>query len=131
MAKTQDPYAEFRGKTKLNEREVNLLKRRINDGKISYRELGFIDYDLTADQVKKGYNWLMNQWKTPKGVERKNNPFSYREQHILQNMKTIRLTGFYNAGNRFRSYMTPIYSVYSKDMKFDYIIQGGEIEIVG
>lgn len=130
MAKIQDPYAEFR-KTKLNEREVNLLKRRINDGKISYRELGFIDYDLTADQVKKGYSWLMNQWKTPKGVERKNNPFSYREQHILQNMKTIRLTGFYNAGNRYMSYMTPIYSVYSNDMKFDYIINGGKIDIVG
>lgn len=39
---------------------------------------------LTPEQNEKGYKWLMNQWKTPTGKIRKNNPFRQREQSILR-----------------------------------------------
>ena len=44
--------------------------------------------------------WLLNKWKTPKGAERKNNPFGYREQNVLEdeNAKAY-FNGFYDAGN--------------------------------
>lgn len=132
----KDPYKEFRGKTKLNEREVNLLKRRMNDP-VAYAQMGteFSNsegFELTVDQIKKGYKWLMNLWLTPKGVERKNNPFGHREMWVLKHFKTIRLSDFYDAGNYYRSYQVPMYSVYAKDgSRFDYIVVGGGIKIVG
>jgi len=131
----KDWYKEFRGKTKLNEREVNLLKRRMNDPKIAskigdeYGDSG--GYDLTVDQIQKGYKWLMNQWVTPKGVVRKNNPFGNREMWILSNFKTIRLSDFYDIG-AFRRVVVPMYTVYAANgSAFDYVVSGGTIKIVG
>lgn len=131
----KDWYKEFRGKTKLNEREVNLLKRRMNDPKIApmieYEFGNDGGYNLTADQIQKGYKWLMNLWKTPKGAERKNNPFGNREMWILSNFKTIRLSDFYNIG-AFGRFVVPMYTVYAKDgSAFDYVVSGGALRIVG
>ena len=39
MAPTKDPFAEFKGKQKLTEREVNLLLRRLNSGMIKASQL--------------------------------------------------------------------------------------------
>ena len=71
----------------LTEREILLLKARLNRGEdvdlsAIYSSDGFA---ITEEQTKKGYDWLMNQWKTPRGVERKNNPFGFREEDILDN----------------------------------------------
>ena len=77
-------------------------------------------YALTPKQTQKGLSWLMDQWKTPKGKERKHNPFGYREQYVLENFKEFRLIDFYDASNYYqvqlgiRNYY-PYYHVIAKD----------------
>ena len=60
----------------LTEKEVNLIKNRMNAGErvdLSYMYDQINDTGdgmlLTTEQNHKGYNWLMNQWKTPRGIE--------------------------------------------------------------
>lgn len=118
----------------LTEREILLLKTRLNRGEevdlsSIYNSDGFA---ITEEQTKKGYDWLMNQWKTPRGVERKNNPFGFREEDILDNFYRFEITGFHNIGNRYHDYYTPAYEVIAKDGRtFEYILKGGEISIIG
>lgn len=92
----------------------------------------FEGVELSDEQVLKGFDWLKNLMVTPNGKERKNNPFGYREQDALQNFGTIKLKGYYDAGNYYRSYFIPIYDVYSKDgYGFEYYVNGGKIHITG
>jgi hypothetical protein len=133
MATAKDPFAEFKGKQTLTEREVKLLLKRMNEGKINPSQLRDNGYALTPDQVEKGRAWLTNLWITPRGVERKNNPYGYRETSILRSFKTIRLadvvdTSFYRATRRF---YVPVYEVVGKDDSFMYYLSGGKINIVG
>ena len=126
----------------LTEREVLLLKNRLNGvnradfavGEIPFPDNGF---RLTPEQVEKGRYWLVNQWKTPKGKERKNNPFGYREQHVLENFETIRLIQFVDRANYtqhkygIKAYQ-PYYRVIAKDgLAFEYLVWGGQCEILG
>jgi len=90
------------------------------------------EVSLDAEQVQKGYDWLLNQWKTPRGMERKNNPFGYREQDAITNFKTITFYGYYDAGNYYRSFYVPIYYVSGTDGSgFEYYVSGGQISIIG
>lgn len=92
---------------------------------------------LAPEQVQKGFDWLKNLWVSPTGKERKNNPFGYREQDALGNPGTIELSGYYNAGNRYRDFFVPLYDVSGKSKTgesfygFQYYVSGGEIHIVG
>lgn len=88
---------------------------------------------LSDEQVTKGYQWLNNLWLTPRGIERKNNPFGYREQNALENFETITLKGYYDAGNYHRSYFIPLYDVYTTNdgYGFEYYVNGGQIHITG
>jgi hypothetical protein len=133
MPAPKAPFAEFKGKQRLTERDVKLLLRRLYDGKISTRQLREGGYSLTPDQVEKGRKWLMAQWVTPKGVERKNNPFGYREQEILERFRTIRLADVHDISlyrSAFKNYV-PIYECLGAGDGFQYYIQGGTISIVG
>jgi len=86
---------------------------------------------LTPIQISKGYYFLLSQWKTPAGIERKNNPFGYREERILANFSTIELKSLYNNGNAHHDNYLPLYEVSSKDGdSFEYYYDG-EINIVG
>jgi hypothetical protein len=85
---------------------------------------------LYGEQVQKGIDFLTNQWKTPRGVERKNNPFGYREQEALETCETIVLKSFYNAGNAYNDYYLPLYEVVGKDTCFEYYYNG-KVNIVG
>lgn len=127
-------------KDKLTEQEVNLLKRRLNDKKITFKELNEIKlyYDregwsLTDEQNQKGLEYLKDKWKTSSGIERKNNPFGFRETEILDNFREIKLIDFYNASrNRNFDFYIPVYEVISKDgNSFEYHLQDGIINIVG
>jgi len=123
----------------LTEKEINLIKNRMNTGEkvdLSYlyeqRDTTSEGMLLTPEQNRKGYEWLMNQWKTPRGDERKNNPFGYREQDILDNFDHFELIDFYDAGNINRSFYVPYYEVVSKNgATFEYVMVGGEIKILG
>ena len=86
---------------------------------------------LDEEQVQKGYDWLIDQWKTPKGAERKNNPFGYREQDVLENFSTITFNGYYDAGNYYRSFYLPLYLVSGNNTTFEYYVSGGQINIIG
>ena len=133
MTKERDWFAEFRGKQKLSEADLLLMKRRLNKDQIDLSRFREGGYALTNDQVMKGRKWLMNQWVTESGVERKNNPFGYREQEDLKRFKTIRLIDFYNT-SRFRSkpYYEPVYRVLTTASRgFDYYVFGGKINIIG
>ena len=113
----------------ISEKEINLLKRRANAGDKEAANF-WPCVPVTKEQSGKGYKWLMNQYKTPRGVERKNNPFGYREMQILEtwNCATDRATfqGFYDAGGYgFHNYV-PCYEFGG----MDYYVCGG-IQIVG
>lgn len=69
---------------------------------------------IADDQAAKGLAWLLNLWKTPKGAERKNNPFGYCETRVLEDFSHFELAGFYDAGrNGWPNYL-PLYNVISK-----------------
>ena len=123
----------------LTESEVLLLKSRLNNGKITHDEIPFPEdgFNLTPEQVDKGYKWLMNLWVTPTGKERKNNPYGWREMETLKNFKTIKLIEFTDRANYYQHQIgirnhTPYYEVIAKNgMGFDYLVEGGEIQILG
>ena len=126
----------------LTEREVLLLKRRLNKGEDSKFAVGDIPFPedgfrLTPEQVEKGRYWLVNQWRTPRGKDRKNSPFGYRETHVLENFEDIRLLDFVDRANStqhqygMRLYQ-PYYWVIGTDgTGFQYLVWGGECEILG
>jgi hypothetical protein len=88
---------------------------------------------LAPEQVAQGVSWLKNLWKTPAGKERKNNPFGYREQDVLnKDDVNISLRDYYDA-SRYgeRPYYIPLYEVCSAGGSFEYYVFGGQIHIVG
>lgn len=92
------------------------------------------DYtQLAHEQVAQGVKWLKNLWKTPSGKERKNNPFGYREQDILDgDGLTIELRDYYDASRYGQPpYYIPLYEVSSSGGCFEYYVWGGRIHIVG
>jgi hypothetical protein len=82
-------------------------------------------YSITPEQTKKGLNWLSAVRFTATGKERKNNPFGYREETILDSFKRFELTGLYDDyhypyGDRHN--YKPIYRVVADDEAyFDYV----------
>lgn len=60
----------------ISEKDLNLLKNRINHRLCEYEDIEplFLDYvTLNDEQTAKGIKWLRNLYKTPAGKERKNN----------------------------------------------------------
>lgn len=126
---------EIKKKDTITEKEISLIKRRLNDGTYKsdevYEMIGEDGKALTSEQQEKGKAWLMDKWKSSTGKERENNPFGYREQEILDKFKGIRLKEFYDAGNYgFHNY-TPYYEVEGNETSFEYVVKGGEVSILG
>lgn len=109
----------------ISEKDLNLLKNRLNHNLCEYDDIEplFLDYvALNEEQTAKGVKWLLNLYKTPAGKERKNNPFGAREIDVLEgeNIK-IDLCGFYDVGKYgFKNYL-PNYCVYSSNGSFEYV----------
>lgn len=126
---------DVKNKDTITESEVLLLKRRLNDGtytsKDVYEALGEDGKQLTPEQTEKGKSWLMNKWKSPSGVERKNNPFGYREQEILEKFEGIKIKDFYDVGNYGNHYYEPYYEVEGNNTSFEYYNKAGEPTILG
>lgn len=80
----------------INENEILLLKRRRNRGERIQIENPI---PVSYDQAQKGFAWLWDKYRTPRGAERKNNPFSNSEEKALEwaKMHGARFTfnGFY------------------------------------
>lgn len=60
---TRDWFAEFKGKTRLSEREVKLMKRRIHKGRFPTSRMRTSGYALSGRQIEKGIKWLRKHWK--------------------------------------------------------------------
>jgi len=113
-------------KTTMTAEEKEGIERRIWDNHVN----------ISESQTEKGFNFLMNKWKTPRGIERKNNPFGYREEEALKNFSHFTLDGFYNNStvyaqdSGFHNYL-PLYSVHSKNgYGFQYYYDG-TVNIIG
>lgn len=65
----------------INENEILLLKRRRNRGERIQIENPI---PVSYDQAQKGFAWLWDKYRTPRGAERKNNPFSNPEVKALE-----------------------------------------------
>ena len=113
-------------KTKIiTEKEMLLLKNRMNKGeKIDTSVLWDNEIELTPEHNKKGIDFLMGQYITPRGIERKNNPFGYREIETLENFTHFELRGFYDAGNCYHSFYLPLYVCCGNNDAFEYYYNG-------
>ena len=129
--KTEKLLKKIEQSNSITEAEILLLKRRLNKGeKIDLDYVWNNEIELTPEQNKKGIDFLMNQYITPGGIERKNNPFGYREIEILKNFTCFTFGGFYDAGNYHHSYYLPLYDCNSKDNGFTYYYNG-KVNIIG
>jgi hypothetical protein len=131
------PFKNMMETNTITEKEINLIKNRMNNDKVDEDTQEAIDYiwenspQLTPDQNKKGIDFLRNLWKSPTGKERTNNPFGYREQEALENFEYFELRGFYDAGNRYRKFYVPLYTCVGADSNFEYAFYNGEVNILG
>lgn len=122
----------------ISEKEINLIKNRINKGdqeaKEAMREMR--DYFcLEGAHEKKGFNYLYNLYMTPRGKERKNHRYGYREIAVLECAKRegyyFTFDGFYDTGNRYSTFNVPIYTLCTNNGTFEYYVSGGEVNIIG
>jgi hypothetical protein len=123
----------------ITENQINLIKRRLNSGKDDSELDDLVEYiidnspKLSNEQNKKGYEFLMNLWKSPTGKERKNSPFGYREQSVLENFEYFELAGFYTI---YGIGSIPVYNVIGKSSNtsfsgsFKYYYDG-KVNIIG
>ena len=131
-------YTKLAKKKKFTEKELNALKNHMNKiGGIEAQKLNGLVADkhgteLDKTQVAKGFKYLYNLGYTPKGKERSNSPYGYREEYIVKNPKTIELLQFHNAGNRYVDFYVPYYEAIGKDgTSMEYFVSGGKINIWG
>lgn len=112
----------------INENEILLLKRRRNRGERIQIENPI---PVSHDQAQKGFAWLWDKYRTPRGAERKNNPFSNPEVKALEwaKMRGVRFTfdGFYGTGNNRHE---PIYELITPICDIQYIVTLGQIQRV-
>lgn len=91
---------------------------------------------IEAQQTRKGIAWLRNLWQTPKGTERKGNPFAAREQAVLAHFTHFTLIDFVDRGHHGLGFWLPVYRVHAPGKHFDYVPYSWQssndpIEIVG
>jgi hypothetical protein len=124
----------------ITERQVLLIGRRLNNQKELGEELQELlskaeegEVKVTKEQAQKDFNWLMNLYKTPRGIERKNNPYGYREMSALDSgLDYFTYDGHFDAGTYGFSWYAPIYTFVGKDGgSFQYYVKGGQIQIIG
>lgn len=119
----------------ITEQQINILKRRANAGEnIEFPQAVYDgNIQVTEDQARKGFDWLYDQWKTPNGKERKNNPFGYREQKVLDGpeIDTFSFNGFHNTARYGQSpFYVPVYTASANGSSFQYYVCQG-IQIIG
>ena len=130
--KTLELIEKIKKENTITEKEVNLLKRRMNNGeKIDVSYIWDNPVELTPDQKKNGIEFLLNLWKTPRGVERKNSPFGYREEDTLENFTHFELAGFHDiARYGQKSFYVPLYNACGNNNCFQYYYNG-KVNIIG
>lgn len=104
----------------INENEIATLKRRQNRGERIQIENPI---PVSYDQAQKGFAWLWDKYRTPRGAERKNNPFSNPEVKALEWAKAhgarFTFNGFYGTVNNRHE---PIYELITPICDTQYIV---------
>lgn len=121
----------------ISERDINLIKRRLNRGEIiNFSPIGENDVFVTDEQAEKGLNYLIKHFLTSKNLKRKNcwwgdaalKAIGYNgegeELTPMNPHKLFKLVGFMNIGN-FRPFYQPIYEING----VSYYMNGGQPEI--
>lgn len=118
--------AEARGY--IEENEIALLKRRRNRGERIEIENPI---PVSYEQAQKGFAWLWDKYQTPRGAERKNNPFSNSEATALEWAKMhgarFAFNGLYGTGNNWHE---PIYELITPICDIQYIVSLGQFQRV-
>lgn len=122
----------------LNEKDIKLIITRLNSmdsdtaGVVQKLVHAGVYWRLTPEQIERGRKWLLNQWKTPRGIERKNSPFGWREEEVIERMDTIVLSGFTDTGSAGYPYYTATWVIYGKNGKsFEYVRHAGGCKVIG
>jgi len=119
-------------KNEISENEIKLICRRLNAGEdIDLSDIWNNPIKLTQSQNNKGISFLRNLYQTPKGIERKNNPFGYREISTLHNFENFEFAGVYDTGNKNFSFFVPLYNCIGLNGNFQYYYSSGQINIIG
>lgn len=131
--KTIDLMQKISDTNEISEKEILLLKNRMNKGeKIDVQIIWDNCPKLTSEQNDKGLKFLLNLWKTPANKECKNNPFGYREEEVLENFSYFELAGFYDAAKYGqRSFYLPLYNCIGNETSFQYYYDHSGLNIVG
>ena len=112
----------------IEENEIALLKRRRNRGERIEIENPI---PVSYEQAQKGFAWLWDKYQTPRGAERKNNPFSNSEATALEWAKMhgarFAFNGFYGTGNNWHE---PIYELITPICDIQYIVSLGQFQRV-
>lgn len=124
-------------KKTISERDINLIKRRLNRGEIiNFSPIGENDVFVTDEQAEKGLNYLIKHFLTSKNLKRKNcwwgdtalKAIGYNgegeELTPMNPHKLFKLVGFMNIGN-FMPFYQPIYEING----VSYYMNGGQPEI--
>lgn len=110
----------------IEENEILLLKRRCNRGERIQIENPI---QVSYEQAQKGLAWLWDKYRTPRGVERKNNPFTNPEEKALEWAKMhgalFTFNGFYGTGNNWHE---PIYELITPICDIQYIVTLGQFQ---
>ena len=121
-------YNEIAASGVISEREILTIKSRLNRGLDCWEIFDNGNLTITPEKTEKGFNWLWNQYKTPFGKVRKNNPFGTWEISALEDFAGFELVDFIDAGNGFVRWFVPVYRVKSHlSGEFDYYMNGGQI----
>ena len=119
-------YYEIAERGIITEREILLIKRRLNNfGEVLIKRALFGNgpLQITPEQTKKGLDWLIDKYKTPRGVVRKHNPFNDGQVAILEDFKKFELVGFTDVSRSCLMWFMPTYRVYSQHGRyFDYVV---------
>ena len=114
----------------ISESEILLIKGRLNKGNLDSETQEVVDFinenylNITPEQTKKGYDFLMSAYKTPTGKEKSNTPFADREKSALDTFEEFQFVGFTNVGRgSFDNYL-PLYAVIGKMGSFEYYYDG-------
>ncbi len=108
---------------------VRLASGRIGDAHVTLlRSVELCMPRICADQAQKGLDWLLSQWRTPAGRERKHNPFGVSHQAILFGFSHFTLvelrdlsTSSFGLSQGYHNY-APVYRVHATDGRtFDYV----------
>ena len=118
-------------KNLITEKEINLIKNRMNNNKCKpYLLYGDCEILLTPEQMQKGKIWLIKHNFKKNGDLRKTSFLGAREVKAVKTLQQIQFSGFYEHRNQFSTYYYPVYTVLGEVYSFDYYLFGGEMQII-